>query len=176
MGASPPPPVSPAADCVPVLINGGEWVVSYPETCVLDCHIEYLPDRAEERAGGDCVEQEFRRWIQRAAQADPWLAAHPPTLESVTGNVSPAEISPDEPIVQDVLAASGALGHAASLGGLDNWHDGATLTTEAGIPALCFGPGDIHQAHTLTEHVPIADLVQCAQILAVAAIRFRSRP
>jgi acetylornithine deacetylase len=95
-------------------------------------------------------------------------------VEEVVGSVSPAEIPADDPIVSATLEASAALGRTALLGGLDNWHDGATLTTEAGIPALCFGPGDIHQAHTLTEHVRIADLVSCAQTLAVAAIRFRS--
>ena len=56
--------------------------------------------------------------------------------------------------------------------GLDNWHDGATLTVEAGIPAICLGPGDIHLAHGTEESVPIADLVACAQALAVTAMRF----
>ena len=37
-----------AGDCVPTIITGGEWLVSYPATCALECHIEYLPDRADE--------------------------------------------------------------------------------------------------------------------------------
>jgi acetylornithine deacetylase len=164
-----------AADCVPVLISGGEWVVSYPETCMLDCHIEYLPDQADEHGGGGRIEEEFAAWIRRAAEADPWLAAHPPRIEPIIGSVPPAEISADEPIVQEMLGASAALQRNAVLGGLDNWHDGATFTVEAGIPALCYGPGIIHQAHTLTEHVRIADLVACAQTLAVTAMRFCSR-
>src|SRR5579862_97183 len=165
------PYLSPA-DCVPALITGGEWIVSYPETCILDCHIEYLPDQADAHGGGSRVAEEFTHWIHRAADTDPWLAAHPPRIEPLVGSVPPAEISPDEPVVQTVLAVTEAVGHTPVLGGLDNWHDGATLTVEAGIPALCFGPGDIHQAHTLTEHVRIDDLVTGAQILAVAAMRF----
>ena len=47
-----------------------------------------------------------------------------------------------------------------------------TLIREAGIPSVCYGPGDVHIAHTANEHVPIADLVACAQGIAVAALRF----
>ena len=55
---------------------------------------------------------------------------------------------------------------------LDNWHDGATLVVEAGIPAVCSGPGDIQKAHGVDECVPVADLVACAQGIAVTAMRF----
>ncbi len=171
----PPHPYLSPADCVPVVITGGEWLVSYPETCVLDCHFEYLPHQADEHGGGGRVAEEFSDWIGRAANADPWLAAHPPRIESLPGAVPPAEISPDEPVVQDVLNATAALGHTPQLGGLDNWHDGATLTVEAGIPSLCLGPGDIHKAHTLSESVAVDELVSCAQILAVSAMRFCAR-
>ena len=84
----------------------------------------------------------------------------------------PAEVAEDDPIVQALLAAGDDLGQIRRLGGLDNWHDGATLTVEAGIPAVCFGPGDVHRAHTADEYVPIDDLVACAQRIALAAMRF----
>jgi acetylornithine deacetylase/succinyl-diaminopimelate desuccinylase-like protein len=66
------------------------------------------------------------------------------------------------------------LGGNARLGGLDNWHDGATLILEGGIPAVNYGPGDIYLAHAVDERVPIAELVACAQGIAVAAMRFCS--
>ncbi len=165
------PYLSPA-DCVPTIIAGGEWLVSYPASCRLDCHIEFLPDQADERGYGSRVEREFCDWIARAAASDPWLAAHPPTIEWVTGAVPPAEVPADDPIVEAALGAVAAVGRRGKLAGLDNWHDGATLTAEAGIPAICLGPGDIRLAHTTGERVPIADLVSCAQALAVAAMRF----
>jgi acetylornithine deacetylase len=118
------------------------------------------------------VQAEVEDWIRRAADADPWLRTHPPRVEWVEGAVPPAEVSVDEPIVQVLLGAQRDLGRASRIGGLDNWHDGATLTVEAGIPAVCFGPGDIRHAHAVDEHVPIADLVACAQGIAVAAARF----
>ena len=159
-------------DAVPTMVAGGEWLVSYPARCSLDVHLEYLPDRADERGWGSRVRAEFEEWILHAAAADPWLAEHPPRIEWVAGEVPPAEVAEDDPIVLALQGAQRDLGRAALLGGLDNWHDGATLTVEAGIPAVCFGPGDIHRAHTVDEHVPVADLVACAQGIAVAAIRF----
>ncbi len=84
----------------------------------------------------------------------------------------PAEVAHDDPIVTAALASARAVGRASALAGLDNWHDGATLTVEAGIPAICLGPGDIHLAHGTDESVPIVDLVACAQALAVTAMRF----
>jgi acetylornithine deacetylase len=165
------PHLSPA-DAVPTIIQGGEWLVSYPATCTLDVHIEFLPDQADERGYGSRVEAEFVDWMLRAAAADPWLAAHPPRIEWVAGAVPPAEVREDDPVVQAALGATTAVGRPGRLAGLDNWHDGATLTAEAGIPAVCLGPGDIRLAHTHEERVPIADLVACAQALAVAAMRF----
>ena len=71
------PYLSPA-DCVPTMIQGGEWLVSYPARCRLDCHIEFLPSQADERGWGSRVRAEFEDWIARAAAADPWLRDHPP--------------------------------------------------------------------------------------------------
>jgi acetylornithine deacetylase len=159
-------------DCVPTVVQGGEWIVSHPASCRLDCHIEYLPDQADEQGFGSNVEREFTEWIARAAATDPWLAEHPPRIEWMVGGVPPAEVPGDDPIVEAALSAARAVGRPSKLGGLDNWHDGATLAVEAGIPAICLGPGDIHLAHTSSESVPVADLVACAQALAVTALRF----
>jgi acetylornithine deacetylase len=165
------PYLSPA-DCVPTIVHGGEWIVSHPASCTLECHIEYLPAQADAEGWGSKVELEFTNWIERAAAADPWLAEHPPRIEWTVGGVPPAEVPADHPLVETALAAARAVGRPSRLGGLDNWHDGATLTVEAGIPAICLGPGDVYLAHTTSESVPVADLVDCAQALAVAAMRF----
>ncbi|HET6172355.1 MAG TPA: ArgE/DapE family deacylase [Gaiellales bacterium] len=168
----PPHPYLSAGDCVPTIITGGEWLVTYPAACALECHIEYLPDRADEHGYGALVEREFEEWIAEAAAEDPWLREHRPEITWGVGGVPPAEVATDDPIVQSLVRAGRDLGQPHELGGLDNWHDGATLTVEAGIPAVCFGPGDVHRAHTADEYVPIDDLVACAQRIALAAMRF----
>jgi acetylornithine deacetylase len=163
------PYLSPA-DCVPTIVSGGEWLVSYPASCTLDCHIEYLPDATPDAAAG--VRREFETWIARAADADAWLRAHPPSVDWLPGAVPPAEVPETDPVVETLLAVEQDLGRRARIGGLDNWHDGATLVTEAGIPAVCYGPGDIYLAHTTEERVPVDDLVACAEGIALAALRF----
>ena len=160
------------AECVTTGIQGGEWRVSYPARCRIDCHFEYLPVQADRQGWGSDVEREFEEWIARAADADPWLRDNRPRVEWILGGVQPAEVAADEPIVQTLLAAQGDLGREARLGGLDNWHDGATLITEGGIPAVNYGPGDIRFAHSADERVEIAEVVACAQGIALAAMRF----
>jgi len=167
----PHPHLSPA-ECVPTAIHGGEWIVSHPARCRIDCHFEYLPGQADGHGWGSLVEREFEAWIGDAAAADPWLREHPPQIEWMLGGVPPAEVDADEPIVRTLLGAQRDLGREARLGGLDNWHDGATLITEAGIPAVNYGPGDIHLAHAADERVAIDELVGCAQGIALAAMRF----
>src|SRR3954463_10056965 len=81
-----------APDCVPTMITGGEWIVSYPARCRLDCHIEYLP-RPDDAAGG------VTEGMVPAAARDPWLAEHPPAIEWLVGAVPAAEVAPDDPVV-----------------------------------------------------------------------------
>ena len=161
-----------AAECVPTMIRGGEWLVSYPARCRLDCHIEYLPTQADAQGWGSLVEREFEECIASASAADPWLRRHPPQVEWLVGGVPPAEVSPEEPVVQALLGAERDLGREGTLGGMDNWHDGAMLIVEASMPAVCYGPGDVYVAHGVQEHVPVGDLVACTQGIAVAAMRF----
>ena len=160
------------AECVVTAIQGGEWMVSYPARCRIDCHFEYLPGQVDGDGWGSRVEREFEDWIARAAAADPWLREHPPRVEWLLNGVPPAEVGSDEPIVRTLMEAQRDLGREARVGGMDNWHDGATLITDGGIPAVNFGPGDIRLAHAADEKVPIAELVACAQGIALAAMRF----
>ena len=155
---------------MPTIITGGEWLVTYPATCALECHIEYLPDRADEHGYGAAVEREFEAWIAEAAAAATRGCAS--TRRRSRGASAACRRPRSRRTIRSCRRSSQAgrdLGQPHQLGGLDNWHDGATLTVEAGIPAVCFGPGDIHRAHTADEHVPIDDLVACAQRIALAA-------
>jgi len=151
-------------------ISGGEWAVSYPSSCRLSYHVGYLPAQADEDGWGTAVQAEIVERIERAAEADAWLAENPPMIEWASGGVPAAEISAEQPIVQTMLAAGADIGRPGRLTGT-GWVDGATFT-HSGTPSICFGPGDGKLAHAVDEHVQIDGLVHCAQALAIAALRF----
>jgi acetylornithine deacetylase/succinyl-diaminopimelate desuccinylase-like protein len=44
------------------------------------------------------------------------------------------------------------------------WTDAALLNA-AGIPAICFGPGDISLAHSATEYVPVREIEDATRVL-----------
>jgi acetylornithine deacetylase len=123
------------------------------------------------------VRREVEQWIATETSKDDWLREHPPAIEWWPNAVMPFEITPDEPLVGVMQAATTDVGHPGRLGGLDSWYDGATLTQLAGIPSIGYGPpgfdaDGVSVAHMIDEHVPVAGLVACAKGLAVAAMRF----
>ncbi len=164
------PHLSPG-DIVPTIVSGGEWIVSYPASCRIAYHVAYLPAHADEGGWGSAVEEEIVECVRRAAAADPWLAENPPAIDWAT-DVPSSEVSEGEPIVQAILGTGRDIGRPRRVSGMDSWHDGATFTRFGGTPCVCFGPRDLQVAHTIDEYVVVDDLVECAQELAVAAVRF----
>jgi len=164
------PHLSPG-DIVPTIVSGGEWIVSYPASCRIAYHVAYLPAHADEGGWGSAVEEEIVECVRRAAAADPWLAENPPAIEWAT-DVPSSEVSEGEPIVQAILGTGRDIGRPRRVSGMDSWHDGATFTRFGGTPCVCFGPRGRQVAHTIDEYVVVDDLVECAQELAVAAVRF----
>jgi acetylornithine deacetylase len=158
-------------DIVPTVMAAGEWAVTYPASCTLTCAVLFPPALGDADGFGSRVRDEVQEWILRACAADPWLAEHPPSF-SWAADIPPMEIPPDDPIAQTVLAASADVGEPSRLSGLDSWYDGATYTLSAGTPSVGFGPRSIAWGHTIDEHVPVDDLVRCAQAIALAAMRF----
>jgi acetylornithine deacetylase len=166
-------------DVLPTMASAGDWPVTYPASCELTCAVLYLPSQADEHGWGSKVRREVEEWILRESAKDEWLAANPPAFDWWPSGVMPMEIPDGDPIVGAMLDAGGDVGRPGKLFGLDSWYDGATFTHLAGIPSIAYGPrgfptepGGPSIAHTIDEHVPVDDLVNCAQALAVCAMRF----
>ena len=70
----------------------------------------------------------------------------------------------DSPLVRGLLDAAEQLEVPAAVEGMTAWVDAAFLN-EAGIPAVCYGPGSIEQAHTVDEWIDVGEIRSCADVL-----------
>lgn len=137
-------------------ISGGIGLSTYPDRCTVSLERRTLPGER----GADFV-AEVESAVRRAAAGAPGLRAR-----VVPGLVQdPNDVAVDHPLVQALGAACAAEGWSAPLEGLSCWTDAALLTA-AGIPAVCFGPGDIALAHAAEEWVPEAEIDRATAILA----------
>ena len=64
--------------------------------------------------------------------------------------------------MRELAHALEGVGESVAVKGMSAWTDAALLNA-AGIPAICFGPGDIQRAHTVDECVPVDDLFALLQ-------------
>jgi acetylornithine deacetylase len=132
------------------LIAGGQEYSSYPASCVLSGERRTIPGELREE-----VETE--------------LAG---LLGDSVGSISfpfgrePMEVSSDEEIVRVVQARTGS----DEVFGAPFWTD-AALFTEAGIPAILYGPrGD--GAHAAVEWVELASVERCRDLYVAVAVEF----
>ncbi len=164
------PFVSPGT-IVATLVRGGEWEITYPASCTLTCEAMYLPTHLDANGTGRKVEAEIKDWVERAVAVDPWFAEHP--LQWVwDGDVVPAEVPADHPIVLAAAGAGADVGRPGLVTGFDSWYDGATFTRIGHTPTICFGPGPGAAAHTIDEWSTLDDLVDHAAATALLAMRW----
>jgi acetylornithine deacetylase/succinyl-diaminopimelate desuccinylase-like protein len=78
------------------------------------------------------------------------------------------EVPQESVLVQGLLGAARAHGAPGRVEGMTAWVDAAFLN-EAGIAAVCYGPGDIAQAHTADEWVDASEVALCADVLETFA-------
>jgi len=143
-------------------IRGGEWASTVMDrVTVVGRYGVRLGDTWRD------AEAELRRTIERAAAADPWLRDHPPTLEITGGRFSSARTNPDHELVIGLGdAADAVLGRRPVIAGAPYGADMRLLVNEGATPTVIFGPGDARVAHAANEHVPLAEVADCARVLA----------
>ncbi len=149
-------------------VRGGDWASSVADH--LTCEGRYGLAPGEEP--GD-ARQEMEEALAAAAERDPWLRDHPPTLTWWGGTFQAARTDPGHPVVTAVRGAGEAVvGRALPLQGMTYGADMGKLAGLGKTPTVMFGPGDIRVAHRPDEHVEVADVVTVARTLAVACLRF----
>jgi acetylornithine deacetylase len=128
---------------------------TYPEECELAIERRTLPGESAEKA------------IREVTDAGERVKAKHPDFDArVTLSTAQlaSDVPSDAPIVNRLRVALERERVAVRIEGMSAWTD-AALLNEAGIPAVCFGPGDIGLAHAAEEFVPVEEIAFATRVL-----------
>ncbi len=136
-------------------IRGGVGMSTYPEECELAIERRTLPGESADKAIREIVDA-----------CDRVKATHPDFDARVTLSTAQlaSDVSSDAPIVKRLRGALERERMPIRIEGMSAWTD-AALLNEAGIPAVCFGPGDITLAHAAEEFVPVEEIGLATRVL-----------
>ena len=147
-------------------LRAGEWHSTVPETLVAEGRIGLLP-------GEDMhvFQEQVRQRIMSVAERDPWLRAHPPMLEWVSGQFAPGETDPADPFPQALAEAHRRVtGDEPTVTGITAGTD-LRLYTEIGqMPCVIYGAGDVSVAHQHDEHISVTDIQTAAKTVAALLV------
>jgi acetylornithine deacetylase len=137
------------------MIRGGVGMSTYPEECVLTIERRTLPGETAETAMKE-IENACAAVRARDSRLDARI--------SQTTSQLPSDVPTDAPIVGLLKRALESEGVPVSIEGMSAWTDAALLNA-AGIPTICFGPGDIGLAHAAEEFVPVSEIQTATRVL-----------
>jgi acetylornithine deacetylase len=136
-------------------IQGGSGLSTYPDHCVFTIERRTLPGETAKNAMDEVLAACERVRAQR-----PELSAEIRLIESQ----EPSDVDVDAPVVGMLRSAMVEEKVDPVIEGMSAWTDAAILNS-AGIPAICFGPGDISLAHAKEEFVAIREIEQATAVL-----------
>jgi acetylornithine deacetylase len=139
-------------------VSGGLGLSTYPDRCSVQLERRTLPGETA---------ADFRREVEAACAR---VRARAPGVGFSTDLVpgfaqSPNEVAATHPVVLALTTSLERAGEPAPVEGLPCWTDAALLTA-AGIPAICFGPGDIGLAHSAEEYVDMGEITRASSVLS----------
>lgn len=146
------------------LISGGIGMSTYPDRCVLKLERRTIPGETPAAVMAE---------VERAFAA---VRARRPGFEAAARLLltqEPSDVSVDSPLVRALASVCEAEGDSVRIEGMSAWTD-AALLNQAGIPAVCYGPGDISLAHAAEEYIPLGEIDRATDILALFAQRWCS--
>jgi len=136
-------------------IRGGSGLSTYPERCTVTIERRTIPgERAEDV-------------LREVAEACGVVRGRIGTLDAdirLLGAQGPSDVAEDAPIVRALARAIEGEARPVVVEGMSAWTDCAVLN-EAGIPAVCFGPGDLTLAHAAEEYIPVHEIDVAARVL-----------
>jgi acetylornithine deacetylase len=140
-------------------IRGGVGMSTYPESCVLSIERRTLP--------GESAETALTEITSACDAIRSRLPSFDASVRLLTAQL-PSDVPAQSPIVESLRRALDREGVPVRIEGLSAWTD-AALFNEAGMPAICFGPGDIALAHAAEEFVPVSEIEIATRVLARVA-------
>lgn len=140
-------------------IEGGTGWSTYPDRCLLQVERRTLPGES-----AALVEAEIADACERVRARRPSFGAD----VQVAFAQDASDVDLEAPIVREMASALVEVGEEVRIEGLSAWTDAAILN-EAGVPAICFGPGDISVAHSDEEWVCLPEIERCTEALAALA-------
>lgn len=138
----------------PIVAGGTGWS-TYAEQCTVKLERRTLPGEP-----GDAPQREVQALLDALHADDPRFVA----TCTAAGSQPPLETPSTHELVTSLVQACRAHGLPGTIDGLSCWTD-AALFAAAGIPAVCFGPGDIARAHSATEWVEVEQLERATHVL-----------
>lgn len=147
-------------------VVAGDWLSTVPETLVAEGRFGVFPGESVADARAALV-----ACLAQVTSGDPWLQAHPPALEWIEGQFEPGQTSLAEPIVGALSSAHASVfGDRPKVQGVPYGSDLRLFTEHGRFPAVLYGPGDVAFAHTVEEHVELAEVFGCAKVLATLIV------
>jgi len=143
-------------------IAGGIGMSTYPDRCVVRLERRTLPGER-----GEDVIAEIERACAAVRARRPSFVAEVRLLMTQ----GPSDVALDAPIVHALIDALRARDEPVRVAGMSAWTDAALLNA-AGLPAICFGPGDISLAHAAEEYIPLDEIDRAVSVLDVLARRW----
>lgn len=143
-------------------IVGGIGMSTYPDRCILRVERRTIPGESAETA------------LDEVTAACERVRAKRPELDASVRLIAaqePSDVATDTMVVRALERALSEEGMPAPIEGLSAWTDAALLNA-AGIPAVCFGPGDITLAHAAEEFVPVDEIKKATAVLERVALEW----
>lgn len=136
-------------------IQGGTAPPVYPDKCSLTLEKRTLP--AE---GRETFRAEVEAILDRMRSETESLDVSVEVLLHGNG----AEVRADHPLIHSLQTAAENAGQNPAVVGMPAWVEAASFA-DAGVPAICFGPGQLAAAHAADEAVPVNELYAAQRTL-----------
>ena len=141
-------------------IEGGIGLSTYPDRCVIRVERRTIPGET----ANDAL-HEMRAVCDRVRSAVPDLRVEVDLLFAQP----PSDVAPEAPVASALTSVIAAHRMDATPMGMSAWTDAALLNA-AGIPAVCFGPGDMGLAHAAEEYIEVDEVERATEMLASLAM------